>query len=718
LIAGVAIAITTTVGVRTLLQTPIYQAEFRVLVGSVTNTNTSQQLLQADQPVQLQSDFDYSTQIEVLRSPELLQLVVKNLQKTYPDISYSSLVENLTISRLQETKILSVSYRDPDPVKIKAVLDQVSKVYLNYSFQERQTSLSKGVQFVEEQLPELRQRVNNLEISLEKFRQRYSLVDPESRGGQLSEFINAIEKQQQEAQTQLTEAQSLYTLLERQLGYRPGQALAASALSESPRYQQLLNRIQEVETQIAVESARFTPNSPNIQALLDKRQNLIPMLNQEAQRILGSNPPPGANGNLTAIPLDLVRQLVNTANQVQVLQVRTQSLTQAEAILKQNFALIPALARQYTNLQRELKVANDSLNRFLTTRETLEIEAAQKAIPWQLISSTQQPQVPISPNIQRNFMIGAIAGLLLGVGAALLAERLNNVFHSPDDIKDSTRLPLLGIIPFNKKLQQLPAAGAIGYLPQAETGQLFGSKRNANQYSASPFLEAFRTLHTNIRLLSSDSPIRSLVISSAVPAEGKSTIATHLAYAAAAMGQRVLLVDADLRRPQVHTRLGLPNLRGLSNAIFSDLNLRSVIQRSPTEENLYVLTAGQLPPDPTKLLSSNKMQHLMERVQAVFDLVIYDAPPFLGLADGSLLATHSDGIVLVVGLGETDRTIVTQALDQLRTASVPVLGIVANGVKAHIANSYDSYYHNHYYSRDRNQKQLGEEHLSQEVERQ
>jgi capsular exopolysaccharide synthesis family protein len=193
------------------------------------------------------------------------------------------------------------------------------------------------------------------------------------------------------------------------------------------------------------------------------------------------------------------------------------------------------------------------------------------------------------------------------------------------------------------------------------------------------------------QLCQPDEPIRSLAISSSVPADGKSTVAIHLAQAAAAMGQRVLLVDADLRRPQVHVRTDLPNVWGLSNVISSEINVDDVIQRSSMEDNLFVLTAGTIPPDPTRLLCSKKMRNLVERFQATFDLVIFDTPPLLGLADAKLLATHTDGIVMVVGLGKTDRSVLTEVLYGLKMSRARVLGLVANGVKGYTTTSYDQY---------------------------
>jgi capsular exopolysaccharide synthesis family protein len=470
-------------------------------------------------------------------------------------------------------------------------------------------------------------------------------------------------------------------------------------LSEAPRYQQLLNQLQEVEAKIAKESARFTEDSPTIQALRDQQRNIMPLLQQESQKVLGTTLEASGvkQDSPSTIRLEMTKQLVDATNQIQVLQVRQNAIAQAERSLNQQVKQLPVIARQYTDFQRELNVATESLNRFLAVRENLEIEAAQKALPWQIILKPKKPEVAVSPNTERNILLGAITGLLLGTATAFLVERLDNVFHSPDELKDQSKLPLLGIIPYHKQLKQItPVATLAERMPSQESPTNKKNRYTPQWYKASPFLEAFRSLHTNIRFLGSDTPIHSIVISSGTPGDGKSTVAVHLAQAAAAMGQRVLLVDADLRRPQVHHILGLNNQDGLSNVIATGLTAKQAIQRLPMWDHLYVLTAGQQPPDPTRLLSSKKMQYLMEQFNAVFDLVIYDTPPVLGLADGKILAPQTDGVIVVVGLGRTDRSILMQALDSLKLASTSILGVVANGVKGYTTSSY--YHYQQYYT--------------------
>ena len=703
-IAGVAIAVTSGIGFWSFRQEPKYESRFQLLVEPVTAEGGKLNKLAqvpgvTDVPY---SVLDYDTQIQVLRSPNLMSPILQEIQKRYPEVNYDSLITStkLKIGRFEETKILEVRYRDTDAKKVREVLHQVARGYLRYSLQERQMNLKKGIEFVDSQLPQLRQRVDKLQADLQAFRQRNELLDPESQSQQLAMRVNTIEQQQVDTQVKIRENQSLYTTLTSQLGLQPEQAIATTSLSEAPRYQQLLNQLQEIEAKIAKESARFTEESPTIVALRNQQRNLLPLLELESQKVIGTNLQQAGvtNDSPSSIRNQLSQQLVDAANQIQVLQMRQRAIAQAERLLNQQVRQMPVVARQYTDLQRELNVATESLNRFLGVREGLQIEVAQKSLPWEIILKPEVPKFPVSPNNERNLILGAIAGLLLGTVVALMVERLDNVFHSPDELKDRTKLPLLGVIPYSKQLKEImPAATLADKMPEPEDAiPKKGNRRQPQWYKASPFLESFRSLHTNIRFLGSDTPIHSIVISSATPGDGKSTVSVHLAQAAAAMGQRVLLVDADLRLPQVHKVLGLENHIGLSNVIATGCTAKQAIQRLPMWDHLYVLTAGQLPPDPTRLLSSKKMLYLMEQFHAVFDLVIYDTPPVLGLADGQLLAAHTNGVVMVGGLGKTDRSMMMQSLDRLRISNATVLGVVANGVKGYTTQSY--YHYQHYYA--------------------
>ena len=718
LIVLIAMGVTTASIIGTLFQEPKYEGSFQMLVEPITQDKEEDLLSILGQN---QEGMDYNTQIEVLESPIVLEPILEKLAVRYPEIEYEDLIKirksPLQIKRVGETKIIEVSYLDSDRDKIEFVLDILSQDYLRYSLEERRAEVNQGIEFVANILPEIRANVNQQQEKLQKFRQRHNLLNIDTETEILAQQRMAIEEQFLAAQLELNETRSLYNNLREQLGKEPNEAIANSYLSESARYQTLLNELQTVEIELAQESTRFAPQNPIIMALEDKKAQLLPLIQQEAFRVLGRNLPSEeytiSAPSLSSLRTQLDFEYIKAANQQELLKIRESALSEVFEQIKTEIEQMPIIAREYSELKLELTVATESLARFLEAQEELQLEASRQSLPWQMIASPKLEEDQISPNPPLNIALGIMGGLLLGLGAALLAERLDPVFHSAEEIKEAIQLPLLGIIPTEKALQPLTEVTEQAETLNLPTLQIGGNvidiknspiptsvvdqKNHQQRYNASPFLEAFRSLNTNIRLLGSDANINSIVVSSSIPSEGKSTISSHLAQAASAMGQRVLLIDADLRRPQVHLWTGLDNKSGLSNILATGLPVEAAIKQVPQWENLSVITAGDIPPDPTRLLSSVKMQNLMEQLKCDrnYDLIIYDTPPILGFADGRILASNTNGVVLVVRIGKTDRSLLKQNIDNLKVSNVPVLGLVANRANQ---NSNGSYYYSRYYS--------------------
>jgi capsular exopolysaccharide synthesis family protein len=496
-------------------------------------------------------------------------------------------------------------------------------------------------------------------------------MDPELAGRSMYEHAMGIERLRLNTQVDLAQARTNYANLQAQLATDNAASIMAR---EMKGYDFIKTEIQRLESQIAVDSTLFYDDSEPMLDLREKQENLNRIALREVQSYL-----------------------LQIAGEIESLESREQKLLQAESEIDQQLRQLPEVARLYTDLQRKLDVATNSLREFLKKLEALEIDAARREIPWQIIDP---PGVPRDQNGQylsitvtqtkRQLAVAVIVSMLLGVGVGFLVEVLITVFHTPNEVKSGSKLPLLAVIPLSKELRatKRKARKTLSTVPELALASGGGSGSqilprgvSAQGYHASPVLEAFRSLYTNIRLLSYEMPIHSLVISAATPGDGKSTVALNLAQTAAAIGQRVLLVDADLRHPKIHTKLDLPNFQGLSDAISTDISLNDVIQKSPLDDNLFVLTAGAPFTDPIKLLSSKKMHSLMEQFQDFFDLVIYDTPPLVGLADGSIVAAQTDGLIMVVSIAKTDRSMVTKALEGLKISSTPVLGVVANGVK-------------------------------------
>ncbi len=695
------------------------QAEFtrldeqlkRIIAGDIPTSEKQESSPTNKQETITSEEFDYQSQIQLLHSPQIMQPIINQLKTRYPEISYRYFFppqpaqqnswdkftnpygwqqDKLTIQRVGETKIIEVNYQDSDPAKIIAVLQTISDAFVAYSKNDHNSDTRIALETVQAKIPTLTERIKVLEEELVNLQSEYGMIDPQVASQQVLAEKQQIAQEKRTNQLELVEQQSLFNTLQNQLNLDPEQALMATALSQSPRYQELLNQLQELESKLALESSRFKEKAPPILALLKQRELLLPLLEEEASRVLGvdvATVDPKALTFQDSVRVDLIHKMVNAANDIKMLEVRQNVLNQAEQQVNQYAKKIPQMVKDLTKIKEELATNQKTLNNLLSQENSLLMTISQTEIPWETIAepdvlkTAEGNNLVVWPKLPINLAIGGLAGLIFSSVLAWFLDRCrDDVFQSPREVKTSVDLPLLGVIPVDEqRLWRQSAGESFNTNPNIDPNT--NQKNSAIVLYPSAFQEAFRSLNTNIRLLGFQQTIKSCVISSASPGDGKSTVAVNLAQAAAAMGQKVLLVDADLRCPQIHRMMALPNTQGLTEAIAQNITFDEVIQRSPLEENLYVLTAGNIPADPMKILSAKRMQDFMQEASANFDLVILDTPPLLGRADANLLAASTDGLMLVVGLGKTEREILNLALEDLSMSGVPVLGLIGNGDK-------------------------------------
>jgi polysaccharide biosynthesis transport protein len=660
-----------------------YEGEFQLLVEPVTSegrlTASTTSLRQGQSSGS--EGVDYATLIRLLKSPTVLNKIIGKIQTRYASINYSRLIRDLDVERigqesLNQTKLIRVSYQEQDFQQITFVLEELARGYIQYSEEERQTYLGEGISFIAKKLPEARQNVASLEKQLQELQQQYRITSPETEGAGLAQQARDLEAQRLEVQRSLQAQKSLYANLQQQLGLAPSEAIAASSLTENPRYQQLISDLKQVETEIAAQAATLTDDNPLMQDLRTKQANLKTLLSQETRNLANQNL--AGNGDASNVPnfqgslqRDLSQQLIETLNEIQVLEVRNQAAQQASEAVDKKLQQFPLIQRRYNEIQRQLGVATKSLNQLLESQETLKVEDAQQQVPWKLVVDPgirrDQDGNPFSPQQSRpaKLALGSLAGLLLGLGLALLREKRQNVFHSTDDLRDGTQLPLLGALPFSETASVLEA-------------HEFGDLRNPSIQSQQALRRAAEALYAKLKFLNSEIPIQSLVVSSIAPRDGKTTAAMHLSQVAASMGQRVLLVDANMAMPQLHSYLGVPNFEGLSEILHKKLDPTQYIQRSPYHANLFILSSGQSLAGASQLLASTQMQYLMGQFQNMFDLVVYDTAHLLDHTDAQYLSWQADGLLLVVGIGRTQHSQVIKALKSLSGSRLPILGTVAN----------------------------------------
>ncbi|MDB9541131.1 polysaccharide biosynthesis tyrosine autokinase [Anabaenopsis tanganyikae CS-531] len=680
-VVGVATAVLTGVGLNIYLnpKTPEYESSFQMLVEPVDNgsevLNLGGNINPTSNPIS-SSRFDYETQILVLLSPQVLQNSIKQLQANYPNINYGYLSRGLRISRVGQTKIIQVNYRSQDPVEVKDVLEKIAADYLGYSQGQRRITLSQGLKYLDEELPNIQKRVNRVQEELEVFRRKYNFLGPDVLAGEIGEQTTDLTQQLEQLELQLAQARADWNFLQTEDGVR-------SVLDNYPVYRTLNQELRQLEIQIATQSAVFQDENPTLITLKEKQDKLKPLIERESQ-------------------LYIQTRRAEADKLLKSLELNQQELEKNRRILELERQELPTLIREYTEIQRRLDIANESLNRFLSAREDLLIQTSQTEQGWQLIHLPNLPTSPIaSSTIIRDIILGIAASISLGIGAALLLEKLDHTYHNALSLKERIKVPVLGNIPLNQEMQlgkssTLKLKDALMQfsdgLMETNTQRSTVAKRRYSNY-ANHFIEAIRLLYTNIQLLSSDGPISSITISSSMQGDGKSTVAFYLAQIAVSMGKKVLLVDADLRRPSIHTLANLSNLWGLSSLITTDMSIENVVTPLPAMNELSIITSGPIPPDAPKLLSSGKMKKLMTQFQYTFDLVIYDAPPIVGLADTNYIAPQTDGVVMIARMDKTDRSVFERALTDLKNSPINVLGVVANGQQRHSDNYYNYYYY-------------------------
>jgi len=678
-----------------------YQGSFDLLVEPVTSANNiGLNALGAETGGR--GSLDYNSQIRVLMSPSVLNPILANIQERYPNLTYEDLRDELTIVRAEDTKVLSIKYQGADPEAVDFITEQLLQGFIDYSVQDRQAGLWRGINFLDEQLDNKWQEVATIEEDLSDFQKRHNLVDVEATKASVTERLNSLLAQQENLLIELTSLQDLRLSLEDQVGFAPDVAVRVANLSDSPQYQAVLEEMRAIERDIAVESARFQPDTPMIQVLEDERQKLTEVLDQESSRILGNiDLDPNSVGFQGDVSQGLIQQLIDTQNQIELLQIQNATISQVTEVLQDEIQYLADLSRGAKQIQRELTVAESSLNQMLASRQELRFQMAREASPWDLVAPMEVASLATGNSLARILLLNGLVSVLLGTGAALLQDKLDQVFHDAEDIAAATKLPNLALVPYARALEDRALLMNTALISSVD--DLMQQKPmlvNADSPSAFLFAESFYSLHTNLRLLGSDSPMQAVTVTSSRPNEGKSTICAHLAIAATNIGQRVLLIDADMRKPSVHEIFGLVNGKGLSNIISDTAKVQDVINTLAGNDRLQIITAGSQPPAPGGLLSSRRMHQLVQDFRQDYDLIIIDTPPLIGITDAKLASTHTDGILLVTQIERTQRSEVQRVLSDLgNTMQAPLLGVAVNGVKAKGQKyGYHGSYYNHYYS--------------------
>ncbi|MBD3392166.1 MAG: polysaccharide biosynthesis tyrosine autokinase [Chitinivibrionales bacterium] len=396
----------------------------------------------------------------------------------------------------------------------------------------------------------------------------------------------------------------------------------------------------------------------------------------------------------------LRKSVITKEADLELFKRRLESYRRAIANYKKDNPNILAQSLELLRLRRSKEIYENVYSFLLEKAEEERIQSASSGAGIKVVDIARMPDRPIPKNETRYYVLGVLFGLALGLGLAFLVEFNDTTLKSTEDIERVVHVPVLGTIPHivhNKKDEiQVKRRSSKSKKSLAVTQY----PRHLLNFSGSDSVttESYRSLRTNLSFVSPDDPLRTVLVTSAGPSEGKSLTISNLAMAYAQMGKRTLLIDTDLRRPVLHHLFGVKREPGFSELFMGSQDYEKVIQ--PTEkENLFLLTAGMFTPNPAELIGSQKMTHHIEYFRDNFDIVFFDTPPIVAVTDAALLGTRLDGVLLVIRSHHTDREVASRAVNTLKNVGVKVLGTVLNDINlSHRYSSYGYYkYYYHYY---------------------
>ncbi|MEM9093217.1 MAG: hypothetical protein AAGC93_31385, partial [Cyanobacteria bacterium P01_F01_bin.53] len=546
------------------------------------------------------------------------------------------------------------------------ILEAVQSVYLEYNLQQQQDRLSRGLVFIDSQLPIARQELDKAQQALRTFRQNYNLIDPNKQAEDIGRKLLEIQQSRQKVRADLLATQSQIQSIEAALATTAaGMAgpLASVRLSQSTRYQSLLDELQAVDKELVDTRLIYEDSSLHVVVVAEKREELLNLLSVEASRVIGTL---GSNatrvegltlgyGQYGQLDLDLTADWVKKQTEKYALDSTAASLATAELELRTQLDKLPELINAYNYLQPEVEANQATIEKLLTARQDLAVELAQGGFNWQVVEPPKQGE-KIGPNHKRSLILNFIMGAALGIGAAFLVDAMKDVMHTSDDIVAKLNVPLLGVVP-------QPPSSFAEPIEQHRT-----------------FIDAIALIYKKLTLRTLEQPWRSVLLTSALPREGKSTLAIALALSAHRAGEHVLLIDANIRDPWLHTALQLSNEKGLTTVLQEELIEQWSLPIVKAELGFNVLTAGPSDDGPLPILNAKHIRHLMENLSDFYDRFIIDTATLSDSADVLELASACDAICLVSRVRRATEAALEMLHDDIQ--ELPVLGVVVCDDKA------------------------------------
>lgn len=665
--------------------TPLYEASARVKFDR--STTVAQQLLES---ITFATANDLTTQTEVIKGFPVMERVAQALAIVETDLppeqrrsaEYLNTIYNLgqqiQTSRESDTNIIRITATAYEPELAERTANAVAQAYRIENIAARNRMVTESRRFVEDQLAALEEKLQAAEEALRIFKEREGQVflDDEAKAAlqtftQLEGEWNAIARQKDETLRQIEALERPSSSIDSRIG---------RIFTEDPYalLTKLNGRLLELLQDRSTLLINYTPEHPQV---------------KETDR------------KITNVKNEMIRELRSKAAS---LQDRENTLAVQIAHYRDRYLAFPKAAIELNRLEREVKVNADLYSTLKIKHQELLIKSAEQIEEVTLIAPAVKPPKPINaPNVPLNMAVGSIMGLFLGVVLAFTRESLDTSIGTIEGVEDFLKVPVLGVIPTFDE-QELQEAAKQALPCDADQELVEGVSKLITLLDPKSLLsESFRSLRTNIQFASMDRRIKSLLFTSAGLGEGKSTTVINLAITLAQEGQRVLLVDADLRRPIVHKRLGLPREPGLVEALqgivswqeavrtATDLMIGSLgvdrVLKSPGLDNLHILSSGSAAHNPSECMSLAKLKPLLAEMQDAYDIVLFDTPPILPVTDAVAMSSRIDGTVLVYQVGRIGRNALKRAKFLLDHAQANIMGVVLTNVKAEISTEATFY---------------------------